>query len=364
MKTFRILVIVVLALAFGSYAQAQSIVNGTNLKIGSNNTLNKNRGNAIGNSHWVGANHSLAVGNNDTILSTANSSIALGSCNRIQNPMSMAIGSSIRISNIYSIGIGHHLKLIGGSGCMAIGNGIIGPSSNPDKYLENNYGNSLLIGFNSTKPTLTVGTSLNDYPNGSCDKTGKVGIGDIPVPELLAKLHIRSDANEDAGLFLELREPLSNTAYMRLRDSTHFIQVNNTGCMMLSSKNGNNPAPLILEGRVAINVPDPMQMPTGYALLVHGHVMAEKVTIKYHSQWHDYVFDKDYRLMPLAELKAYIANHHHLPDVPPAEVVLSNGVEIGELQGVLLKKIEELTLYTLQLQEQLEQVQKQLNEIK
>ena len=365
MKYLRITAIVIICLAFGTYVQAQVIVNGTNLNIGFYNTLNQNHGNAIGEGHWVGGNHSLAVGNNDTILTTGNSAIALGALNRIENPMSMAIGSSIRISGIRGIGIGHHLKLQGPSGCMAIGSGIIGTSINPDKFLENNYETCLLVGFNSTKPTLTVGPSPNDYPQGnSYDKTGKVAIGNVPVSELTAKLHVRSDAGEDASLFLQPASPSSDNACLLMRDSTHFIQVDNTGSMMVRSKNGINFAPLLLEGRVGINVSDPSHMPSGYALLVHGSVMAEKVTIKSYSQWYDYVFDTEYRLMPLPELKDYVTKHHHLPDIPPADDVIANGVEIGEIQGVLLKKIEELTLYTIQLQEQWEQVQKQLDELK
>ncbi|MGE0824390.1 MAG: hypothetical protein AB7G75_06430 [Candidatus Binatia bacterium] len=67
----------------------------------------------------------------------------------------------------------------------------------------------------------------------------------------------------------------------------------------------------------------------------------------------DYVFAPEYELMPLAELEAYIARKQHLPDVPSAQEIKANGVNISALQMQLLRKIEELTLYTLAQQKQL-----------
>jgi len=62
----------------------------------------------------------------------------------------------------------------------------------------------------------------------------------------------------------------------------------------------------------------------------------------------DYVFQPEYRLMPLRELEQYVKAERHLPNVPSASAIQSNGVNLGEFQMKLLEKIEELTLYTLQ----------------
>ena len=67
----------------------------------------------------------------------------------------------------------------------------------------------------------------------------------------------------------------------------------------------------------------------------------------------DYVFAEDYELMPLDELKAYIAEHDHLPEVASEAEVQQSGVDLGGTQMALLKKIEELTLYTLEQHEEL-----------
>jgi hypothetical protein len=67
----------------------------------------------------------------------------------------------------------------------------------------------------------------------------------------------------------------------------------------------------------------------------------------------DYVFEKQYKLMPLADLKAYIETAKHLPGVKSAKQVVEEGLNIGQSQMALLEKVEELTLYTLQQEEQL-----------
>jgi hypothetical protein len=61
----------------------------------------------------------------------------------------------------------------------------------------------------------------------------------------------------------------------------------------------------------------------------------------------DYVFAADYKLRPLKELATYVARERHLPEIPSAQEIKDRGVDLGEMQMLLLKKIEELTLYTL-----------------
>lgn len=129
MKRTKIILLIMLGLAVSLNTFSQTIVSGTNLNIGTNNTLDNNHGNAIGTEHWLGGIHSLAVGNNDTITNGSNSSITLGSSNKIGGLMSMTIGTSIKIEGNRSVGIGHDIRLTGSSGCMAIGNGIMGSGS-------------------------------------------------------------------------------------------------------------------------------------------------------------------------------------------------------------------------------------------
>ncbi|MFN8144802.1 MAG: SprB repeat-containing protein [Bacteroidia bacterium] len=106
-------------------------------------------------------------------------------------------------------------------------------------------------------------------------------------------------------------------------------------------------------GNVGIGTSD---IPSGYKLAVNGRVICEEVKVKLHSNWPDYVFRSDYKLMSLDELKKFISKNKHLPDVPPASEMDENGNSLGEMQSKLMRKIEELTLYVLQQNEQLEKL--------
>jgi len=84
--------------------------------------------------------------------------------------------------------------------------------------------------------------------------------------------------------------------------------------------------------------------------------------------WADYVFDKNYRLPSLAETADYIKQNKHLPGIPAAAEVQQNGIDVGENQAALLKKIEELTLYVIEqdkkMQAQNAELKKQGKEIR
>ncbi len=82
-----------------------------------------------------------------------------------------------------------------------------------------------------------------------------------------------------------------------------------------------------------------------------GLVYAREVKVNLESAWPDYVFETGYKLTPLAEVKQYIALNKHLPNVPSAEEVKENGLSLGEGNKILLEKVEELTLYLIQMEE-------------
>ena len=74
------------------------------------------------------------------------------------------------------------------------------------------------------------------------------------------------------------------------------------------------------------------------------------------TDWSDFVFDDGYRLMPLGEVERYIDANRHLPEVPSAQEVEVNGVDVGEMNKLLLQKVEELTLYVIDLQKQIDEL--------
>ena len=97
----------------------------------------------------------------------------------------------------------------------------------------------------------------------------------------------------------------------------------------------------------------------GYKLFVETGIRTRKVVVD-QATWPDYVFHPGYSLPSLPSLAAYIQLHHHLPDMPSADSVAKAGINLGDNQAQLLKKIEELTLYVIN---QDEVIRKQQDEI-
>lgn len=100
-----------------------------------------------------------------------------------------------------------------------------------------------------------------------------------------------------------------------------------------------------------------------YKLFVEGNIRARKVRVDA-DLWPDYVFDSSYKIPTLEELEAFIKKNKHLPGVAPASQVEKEGVDVGDNQTLLLKKIEELTLYIIELNKKTEAVIKENAELK
>lgn len=131
--------------------------------------------------------------------------------------------------------------------------------------------------------------------------------------------------------------------------------------------------------RVYVNYNDPVGFgttspcasgaPVNCMMSVNGAIQAKEVVVN--TGWSDYVFDPDYKLAPLSDVAAYVAEKHHLPDIPSAKEVQEKGVSLGDMQSKLLAKIEELTLHMIQseerntqLAERVEALQRQVAELK
>ena len=118
---------------------------------------------------------------------------------------------------------------------------------------------------------------------------------------------------------------------------------------------------ITLTGKVGVNIENTT---ASYALAVDGGLITTKVFIQDVDDWPDYVFDDTYRLMPLHELKNYIGANRHLPEMPSEDEVAREGYDLNGMQQALVKKIEELTLYTLKQQEEIEALRKMVEELK
>jgi trimeric autotransporter adhesin len=102
--------------------------------------------------------------------------------------------------------------------------------------------------------------------------------------------------------------------------------------------------------------------PAGYKLYVTDGILTEKVKVSLSStlDWSDYVFDKAYQLKPLEQVEEYINFNKHLPEVPSATEMVATGLDVAQMDALLLKKIEELTLYMIELKKENEKMKQQI----
>ncbi len=106
------------------------------------------------------------------------------------------------------------------------------------------------------------------------------------------------------------------------------------------------------------------QSASGYKLCVDGKIICEEVKVQNNASWPDYVFTSTYKLPDLLSVEKQIQMDGHLSGVPSAEEVCDNGISLGEMQATLLQKIEELTLYMIDQQKQINSLKSENEELK
>jgi hypothetical protein len=169
--------------------------------------------------------------------------------------------------------------------------------------------------------------------------SGNIGIG-INTPE--TKLHISSTHTTNGITVGET----GSTAKQLIMG--YDITANYGGIQAVHQNTSGRPLILnLIGGNVGIGLSNPTDR-----LAVNGTVHAKEVRVDL-TGWPDYVFKPNYNLKSLPELKNYIDGHGRLPDMPSEREVEANGVKLGEMNKLLLKKIEELTLYLIEKDKQL-----------
>ncbi|MFI5161964.1 MAG: hypothetical protein ACHQHN_11840 [Sphingobacteriales bacterium] len=219
---------------------------------------------------------------------------------------------------------------------------------------------------------------------------GNVGIGTASPGQLL---HLHRDVNDVSAL--EIENPNSgSSAYNRLilqtagasafvdlygpgfaangayAPNTMQVGANGTGGVNIAATNSSGALRFYTGGyadgneRLRIDNSGNLGVGTtntyGYKFAVNGSAIATSMTVKLYSNWPDYVFRKDYQLPKLTDVKTYINAHHHLPEMPTEQQIAKDGLNLGEMNKLLVKKVEELTLYLIE-QQKINQSQQAIN---
>lgn len=123
------------------------------------------------------------------------------------------------------------------------------------------------------------------------------------------------------------------------------------------TNNGSAQMSLLPNGNVGIGTSNPT-----FRLSVNGVIQSKEVVVE--TGWADYVFADDYALRPLSEVRSFISQHRHLPNIPSAREIEENGLRIGDVQKRMMEKIEELTLYLLEADNKIRQLSKEIDQLK
>ncbi len=120
---------------------------------------------------------------------------------------------------------------------------------------------------------------------------------------------------------------------------------------------------LVVKGHVGIGTPLSSNL-KGYALAVNGKIAARDLLVETTSgNWPDYVFSSGYHLPSLYDVESYVKENKHLQDVPSAQQIEEKH-SVGEMDAILLKKVEELTLYIIEQQKQIDALKQEVRTLK
>jgi len=249
-----------------------------------------------------------------------------------------------------------------------------------DKWLPwgttSQYGSAVVVktsGMSGTALNVAVDTTIAYYSDTlnftdlfTITTAGKTGIGSTNPKELLqVNGNIATSGNNKGYRFNTYYNGgnkflASGYGAALTFDSTGTLQFahSSASCSADGAVTLNNVFAITKNGKVGINTSTPSE-----ALTVNGVVLSQKVKVT-QSGWADYVFKPDYELRPLVKVEEFIRQNGHLPETPTEKEVKDNGADIGDTQVLLLKKVEELTLYIIEQQKQIELMQKEIRELK
>jgi len=204
----------------------------------------------------------------------------------------------------------------------------------------------------ATEGYLKFGTPSNETQHFYFETSrGNVGIG-TNTPD--SKLSIYGTTADGWNSGVELNREGGGKGWIAVdNDGMKFrTPINEDGFYFRDNDNNTS---LFIEdgGNVGIGTTDPLSK-----LAVNGKIRATEVKVLTDITVPDYVFESDYELRTLKETKEYIEENKHLPEIPSAAEIEENGIDLGDMNMKLLKKIEELTLYQIQLLERLEKQKK------
>lgn len=227
-------------------------------------------------------------------------------------------------------------------------------------FLGLNAGYSNISGGNNVITGFAAGSALNSWGNsiyGTFAGQNTTGDGNVLIGNAAGRNSL--SGNVMIGSFAGENAAVSNQL---------FIDNNNTSTPLIWGDFALDARQLKLNGRVGIGAVTTFPTTAGtvnvsnYRLFVTGGILTDEVRVNLSANgtWADYVFNKDYNLKSLSEVEKFINENGHLPNVPSAKQVKEEGIELGNMSKIQQEKIEELTLYLIQQNKEIEELKAQV----
>lgn len=223
----------------------------------------------------------------------------------------------------------------------------------------------------SSEGTFNIWTVNNNVGIGTINPKTRLDLGDLrfgSISQLPAEGSISEGdwANYIIGntSSQRLRLGLVNDGYTRSEiDMDNSNRQDGTIAFKTTDGSGGAAIRLFVHGNGNIGIGTGSTNMPDYKLAVNGTIGSKKVKVT-QSGWPDYVFESGYKLPTLVEVETYIKANKHLPEVPSALEIEKHGLDLGDSQAALLKKIEELTLYIIEQDKKLTSQQKEIDQLK
>lgn len=260
------------------------------------------------------------------------------------------------------------LTLTGNTLSISNGNSVVLPSDVPQILSQS--GNTVTLsngGGSFTLPTFTATPQTLSQSGNTVTLSNGGGSFTMPTTSVVAGTNVTVTGNGSSATPFQISS-VDKSIYADNGTINQATTVNNNRIVYMNNSNiWFNGSSSESNGKIYVGSTATYPNVTGnYRLFVEGGIMTEKVKVALRSSanWADYVFEKDYSLMPLNKVEEYIATNKHLPGVASADELAKSGLDLAEMQAKHMQKIEELTLYIIEQNKAIERNIKAIEELK
>lgn len=200
--------------------------------------------------------------------------------------------------------------------------------------------------------------------------SGKVGIGESNPQE---KLHVNGSILLPVNKYLKFGTENASSGYLKVHNASccYNTYFDIKGSLFFRNENGGSNQGALLglqsDGTITMGVKEKYDNTVtntdGHKLMVNGGILCENLKVIGDVPNSDHVFAADYKLKTIEEVQDFVETNKHLPEIPSARDFQKNGYSVGEMDDLLLRKVEELTLYVIQLKKENDKMAEKLTAV-